>query len=578
MAATGAIRAGSAFVELFTDRTKLDKGLDAASKRLKSWGNSLVGIGSKIFAFGAALDAAGDASVMAFSNMAFSAGQMALRTGTAVESISTLALVSERAGGSAEGLEHSFLHMSRTLASAAGGSREATEALMNLGLSAGNLVNLAPDEAFRRIATSIAGIKNPMEQAARAQKIFGRGILDQLPLLKMGGAGIAELQDHFAKMGLGISSADVATAREFQGMMKEFEAVLKRVGFEIGRALLPALSQLRGKVQPFVEDVVKWIRENQGLVASMGHAGAIIAGTGAALIGLGVALKIAGGALFVFKTALLFLLSTPGLIAATVAGGVYAFLKYTAAGQQALIDLKDTALDAWGGISDALQAGDLNAALDVVLAGLGLSWQQTWGRMSRYFKDTWSDLKLVFVDFVSDFILSSGFMTKAMLVFGSTVDKVLNKIGVLSDEDLVKRLETAEAGIALAGSDEGLKKLRDAVKANALKGHAGEHQANADDFEGDLADAQARLAAANAAARAARERSRRTGEAPGAPGVGDFTAGVKADTAGTFAGLAAGRLGGGTTDSAATVLNTALAVVELRRLVNIAQQGGFSVG
>ena len=46
----GAVRAGSAFVELFADPKKLEKGLAAASNRLKSWGNSLVGIGSKIFA------------------------------------------------------------------------------------------------------------------------------------------------------------------------------------------------------------------------------------------------------------------------------------------------------------------------------------------------------------------------------------------------------------------------------------------------------------------------------------------------------------------------------------------------
>ena len=61
----------------------------------------------------------------------------------------------------------------------------------------------------------------------------------------------------------------------------------------------------------------------------------------------------------------------------------------------------------------------------------------------------------------------------------------------------------------LADSDAGRKALQDAIKANAAKTHAGEHAANADDFDKDLADAQARLEAANAAARAARDRSRR---------------------------------------------------------------------
>ena len=60
--------------------------------------------------------------------------------------------------------------------------------------------------------------------------------------------------------------------------------------------------------------------------------------------------------------------------------------------------------------------------------------------------------------------------------------------------------------------------------------------------------------------------------------MGDFHGAITADTVGTFAGLAASRLGGGTTDSAQTVLNTALAAARLQRLINIAEQGGFAVG
>ena len=54
MANTGAIKAGAAFVELFSDSSKLDRGLKDASKKLKEWGSSIATVGGSVFAAGTA--------------------------------------------------------------------------------------------------------------------------------------------------------------------------------------------------------------------------------------------------------------------------------------------------------------------------------------------------------------------------------------------------------------------------------------------------------------------------------------------------------------------------------------------
>ncbi len=56
MANAGAIRAGRAFIELFT-KLDIDKGLNAASARIKQWGSGLKHIGTKFAFLGAAITA-----------------------------------------------------------------------------------------------------------------------------------------------------------------------------------------------------------------------------------------------------------------------------------------------------------------------------------------------------------------------------------------------------------------------------------------------------------------------------------------------------------------------------------------
>ena len=50
MSASGNVKAGKAFVEILLDQTKLERGLKAAQKKLRNFGNAMLGVGKTMVA------------------------------------------------------------------------------------------------------------------------------------------------------------------------------------------------------------------------------------------------------------------------------------------------------------------------------------------------------------------------------------------------------------------------------------------------------------------------------------------------------------------------------------------------
>ncbi|HMQ17314.1 MAG TPA: hypothetical protein PKC49_15210, partial [Phycisphaerae bacterium] len=87
MADTKGIRAGRAFVELGVS-DKLTKGLQAAEKRLKAFGEGLRSVGTKLAAIGGTALTALFGTAKTFADMGDSLDEMSARTGVSVETLS----------------------------------------------------------------------------------------------------------------------------------------------------------------------------------------------------------------------------------------------------------------------------------------------------------------------------------------------------------------------------------------------------------------------------------------------------------------------------------------------------------
>ncbi|MGE3809333.1 MAG: phage tail tape measure protein, partial [Gemmataceae bacterium] len=181
------------------------------------------------------------------------------------------------------------------------------------------------------------------------------------------------------------------------GSVKIFLSALQDVAIELGGALAPPLRVWAGQLVEALNVTSTVIKHNKELFLGLAKGALILIGAGAVLIGLGLALKVVGLAVGGFALAwsavglavtmavksLLFVLTPLGLLLKTVDSMItaFAFSKEGRASLEAWGDafraMADDARTAWGGIINAVRAGDLELAGRIAMAGLKSAWEET---------------------------------------------------------------------------------------------------------------------------------------------------------------------------------------------------------
>lgn len=419
MAAGQAIRAGAAYIELFTKDSRMVKGLRSASQKLQAFGASVQTMGFQLVAAGGAVIAPLLAAVQHFATAGDQVNKASDRTGVAVEALSELAYAADQSGANLETLEGGLRRMQASVLDAAKGSKSAQENLAMLGLTVEQLAGLSPDQQFKLIADRLSRIEDPTLKAAMAMKVFGKSGTQLLPLMAGGAKGIEELQQRARELGLTISKDDAQAATLFGDTLDDLWKSVKAGVFAIGSALAPMLTDLIAHAIKFVVAAVKWIKQNKALVVTVFKIAAAVVGAGVALIVLGTIISgfgaaigavvtivgAVGTAIAILGKIIALLLSPIGLvIVAAVALGAY-LLYASGLGAKALAwlgerfeTLKNDALAAWQGIGDALAAGDLALAAKIVWLTLKMEWKRgihflngLWIGAKEFFLSLWTD-------------------------------------------------------------------------------------------------------------------------------------------------------------------------------------------
>lgn len=410
MANARGIRAGAAYIELFLNDSKLVRGLQNASKKLKAFGDAITGWGQKMTAIGAAVTAPLLGSAKAFSEMGDRMAKMSQRTGISVETLSELAYAAELSGADLDTLEGSLRKMQKAIVAAAEGSESATDALGKLGLTVADLRGLSPDQQFKLIADRLSQIQSPAVKAALAMELFGKSGTQLLPLMSEGAKGIEALQQQARDLGLTMSTEDAKAAEALNDAYDTLWKVVKQGVFVIGSALAPTLKAVSEWIIRTVVTTTAWIKENKDLVVTILKVAAAVLAGGVALLALGAAISALGtifgalaavvtGVIVVFKViiAVISAILTPvGLVIAAIAA-LGAYLIYVSGmGGQALqwlgdrfADLSDFASESFQGISDALVAGDIALAAKILWLSLKVIWQKGVLELTRL----WETLK-----------------------------------------------------------------------------------------------------------------------------------------------------------------------------------------
>lgn len=499
MAAGGkGIRAGAAFVEIFTDNSKLVRGLNAASKRLKSWGKSLTAMGSSAL-FGAAAAAA----PLAFATNTFMQFEDQMKAVQAVTQSSgqafdllyekakllgrttsfTAAQVAEgmlnlaRAGFNPQEIDAAIagmLDLSRATGSdlamatdiAAGTLRafsleadQSTRVADVLVATANNSAQTIEDlgESMKYVAPIAEEYGLSLEETAKALGVLANmqikgsmaGTSMRMAMMKMAdpnirkqiealgvattdstgnlrtdfGAMLLEIGDKakgmtsgarialftdlfdaraagamaklaksdFPALGAAIDNAGGTAARTAETMdsglgggFRRLMSAVEGIQIAIGETLGKILTKLADYLSTVAEKIVSVVKANRGFIAAAVGVIAAVAGIGVGLVALGGVFSLLGFALGTVSTvlgvigALLGALLSPiGMVAAAIVGGVVAWVKWSASGQQAWATAKQVfgsissiAQQTFNGIADALGSGDLALAGRIAFLGL----------------------------------------------------------------------------------------------------------------------------------------------------------------------------------------------------------------
>jgi hypothetical protein len=447
----GAVRAGAAFVELFTKDTALERGLKQASAKLRSWGAGLSKIG--LGAIGAAspilgglfkaADTLGDLTKVKNVADAFGMG---------AEAATGFFGVMKAAGSDVRDATEGLVTFGQRVDDAlAGKGEEAAELFKQLGVGAQEFAGLSADEKIYKFHAALLALQDPAKRVQLLLKGVGEDTgKNMINILAMSTDQLREQARGFA-----MSGAELRSAKEATLAYNRATAALSRVWQQVSVSVAPVITKLADAITPLIRDAAEFVRENRAIFAGLAAAGLAVGALGAAFVGVGTALSVAGMAFSGFAAAAgtaLSAIGAVGSVLATIApyvipvvavgaalvavgyalseltetggaardaitgffGGLFNTLKTWAVSTWRWIS--DTFVEAWGGIANAVQQGRLDLAFKVITTGAELAWARmtlgftrVWNQFKNYFLGGWHeaarDSELVWVTLSEQFKL-----------------------------------------------------------------------------------------------------------------------------------------------------------------------------
>ena len=203
--------------------------------------------------------------------------KMGLRTGFTAEELTRLKHAAELSGTTIEGIEDTVKDMQKNLVDASQGSVTMREQFKLLNLNVEELINLSPEEQFKRITSALADVNDPTQRAAISMRIFGEGGRRLIPMLAEGSAGLEKMKADADKLGITMSGKQVQNLAAFNDSISRLGKSLlglfqKALGFEDLRLLTDQITEaiIRFRESTFFATTIKNIQNLVSSVIAMG--------------------------------------------------------------------------------------------------------------------------------------------------------------------------------------------------------------------------------------------------------------------------------------------------------------------
>jgi len=208
-------------------------------RQLSSLGGKLGGlIAGLVAGFSAA--AIGD-FVQGGIDAADAAGKVAQKAGLAVRDVAGLELAYELAGLGGEALVTSMAKLSKGIVDGS-----ATFQLLGVSTKDASGQFRSTKDVMYDLADRFSGLEGGALKTKLAMDVFGKSGADLIPLLNGGSAGLKEMEEMAAKLGLTIEQSTVVNAEKFNDTVDLLKKGSEGVARGVAAELLPTLSALAG--------------------------------------------------------------------------------------------------------------------------------------------------------------------------------------------------------------------------------------------------------------------------------------------------------------------------------------------
>lgn len=254
---------GDLVVNLSANTQKFDKNISKSQGGLKAFATSAMSAMNPVTAAFTAM-AAGAVGVGAAvwgltSRIGTLAGvaDKAAQTGLSGAFLQQLEYAADQSGVSAETLTGGIKKLTVMIGKAGSGSKEAADALKDIGLSATDLQRLSPEQQFEKVAAGIGKIPTAAGRAAAAVKIFGKSGIEMTGLFAGGLDDITKLMQDAKDIGIGLDDEQLARVASADDSLQKMYASISAMVDQVAVGLAPAFEAVAENVTGLIGPVTK---------------------------------------------------------------------------------------------------------------------------------------------------------------------------------------------------------------------------------------------------------------------------------------------------------------------------------
>lgn len=184
----------------------------------------------------------------------------AISSGVTVEAFQKMSFAAAQSAVSQEELETSMARLNKSVYAARHGSDEAMKSFAMLGIDGDQLRGFKnAQDAMFVLADRLKNMKDPMERAALAQQVLGRGSFHMVGFLSQGSAALRAQGSEAAKLGIILGPHQVENLIKLEHSLQKLYAMIKAVGAIVASQVAPSFKFL-------VDDVIKFFNANRKLI------------------------------------------------------------------------------------------------------------------------------------------------------------------------------------------------------------------------------------------------------------------------------------------------------------------------